>query len=593
MPAAAAPPRGPAELRRAVGPDDSREDGDEGALNWAETMKNCEYRQIEPQGLGTPNAAPPPPAGANDADTRAKRRRKWEVFPGKNRFYCDGRIMVARQSGVLPLTLGLIVLTSCLFFVFDCPFLVEHVTSCIPAIGGALFAFVIISLLQTSFRDPGILPRATADEAAYTEKQIDDSASSSYRPPPRTLEVIINQQVVKLKYCFTCKMFRPPRTSHCSLCDNCVERFDHHCPWVGNCVGKRNYRFFYAFIVSLSFLTAFIFGCVTTHLTLRSQGGKGLITAVQESPARYPFTAAVLLLLWVLESLCQRGNSQAFARTEPLTLWSLVQFLTCWTASMCKDAKMWILNKPSCTALELIVCFFSVWSILGLSGFHTYLVASNLTTNEDIKGSWSGNSGVQNTVNPYSYNNIFANCCAVLCAPLPPRRGFLPTQESPPAAQPQVELPVFVGKSDLTVCGGQHELRWRPHCSCALAPLEQHGGAPNRSRPVLTMAISTQPIPSICCCPRHASAFAPRSRFGPHPHPRITDSGGLRCAELYRSSMVVSVSPARDHRERCGPARSVLSCTSVCRSLEPYLLAGAVPPHQWTQLSSQDLSLQQ
>ena len=45
----------------------------------------------------------------------------------------------------------------------------------------------------------------------------------------------------RLKYCETCKIFRPPRTSHCTTCNNCIMVMDHHCPFVNNCIGKRNY----------------------------------------------------------------------------------------------------------------------------------------------------------------------------------------------------------------------------------------------------------------------------------------------------------------------------------------------------------------
>ena len=58
----------------------------------------------------------------------------------------------------------------------------------------------------------------------------------------------------KVKYCSTCNIFRPPGVSHCKKCNCCVEKFDHHCPWVGNCIGKNNYKYFLIFLTLFNLL---------------------------------------------------------------------------------------------------------------------------------------------------------------------------------------------------------------------------------------------------------------------------------------------------------------------------------------------------
>ena len=38
---------------------------------------------------------------------------------------------------------------------------------------------------------------------------------------------------------------------HCNICDKCVKRYDHHCPWLNNCIGAGNQAIFFCFLVSL------------------------------------------------------------------------------------------------------------------------------------------------------------------------------------------------------------------------------------------------------------------------------------------------------------------------------------------------------
>jgi len=114
------------------------------------------------------------------------------------------------------------------------------------------FCAVIFLMTITIFTDPGIICRR-------------ELPSPRLPNPPQVQEINIGGRLLQLKHCKTCKIFRPEKCSHCSECDHCVQEFDHHCPWLGCCIGLRNRTYFLWFLYSLLIHAVFIFVFSTHH----------------------------------------------------------------------------------------------------------------------------------------------------------------------------------------------------------------------------------------------------------------------------------------------------------------------------------------
>eukprot|EP01130_Rhizamoeba_saxonica_P006583 TRINITY_DN261_c0_g3_i1.p1 TRINITY_DN261_c0_g3~~TRINITY_DN261_c0_g3_i1.p1 ORF type:complete len:321 (+),score=35.63 TRINITY_DN261_c0_g3_i1:94-1056(+) len=120
------------------------------------------------------------------------------------------------------------------------------------------------------------------------------------------------------RWCPYCKNFKPPRSHHCRDCDACVLKMDHHCPWINNCVGFRNHKYFVLFLFYASVcLTYFlILCCGRFYYAVRMSGrnrGKLLISPgdvlmiISHLVLTLPVTLGIISLLFYQLS-CMKEN---------------------------------------------------------------------------------------------------------------------------------------------------------------------------------------------------------------------------------------------------------------------------------------------
>ncbi|KAI7798339.1 palmitoyltransferase ZDHHC12-A [Triplophysa rosa] len=106
-----------------------------------------------------------------------------------------------------------------------------------PVMFSSLVLLSVLLYFTVSLMDPGFV-LSDQDTKGTIVERIEE------------LEKMIpgEQSSLKQRRCGYCFLLQPMRAKHCKMCKHCVRRFDHHCPWIDNCVGERNHKWFLLYL---------------------------------------------------------------------------------------------------------------------------------------------------------------------------------------------------------------------------------------------------------------------------------------------------------------------------------------------------------
>merc|ERR1719262_1100231 len=99
-------------------------------------------------------------------------------------------------------------------------------------------ALLVISYMRAILTHPGMIPN---DDPLWQYHPV-EAVAEKFKP--QYLQEVKGSNKER-RHCKWCHKYKPDRCHHCKVCGMCILKMDHHCPWIYNCVGYHNYKFFF------------------------------------------------------------------------------------------------------------------------------------------------------------------------------------------------------------------------------------------------------------------------------------------------------------------------------------------------------------